>query len=109
MSVAAHILLLALCGCSSLDAAVDAAASSHASTPIVRASNGGYARMTVIACPRTELGIEAVRELLQQMLTYNGELVVGRSGGSASLTINSCPSGTPITALPSVPISTRRN
>jgi shikimate 5-dehydrogenase len=107
---AALMLALPLCACSGIDSVLDAVSASSGTSPIIKASNSGSARMTLIMCPRSESNVEAARELLQQMIATGSELVVARSGGNAALTINACPSGMPIPAPPPVPTSsTRRN
>lgn len=58
--------------------------------PVVRASDGAFASVTIIACPPTELRALAVGELIQ-ILTQHDELAIARAGGTARLVINACP------------------
>jgi hypothetical protein len=79
--------LLTLAGCGGGDRP-------SGSTPVVRASSGGSAAVTIIACPPSEARAMAVGELIQ-VLTQHDELVIARDGGHARLTINACPPNQP--------------
>lgn len=80
--------LLLLAGCEHLGLAV--AAAGRQGTPVVRAQDGAFASLTIIACPSSETRALAVGELIQ-ILTQHDELVSAREGGTARLVINACP------------------
>lgn len=81
--------LLLLTNCSGINALLDSA-TEGSSTPIVRASNGGQARLTLITCHRTGEGAQAVIDLINYLIQQS-EIVIARSGGNASVIINTCP------------------
>ena len=63
-------------------------------TPVVRAQDGASASITVITCAPTESRAAGVGDIIQFLLGQD-ELVIASTGGSARLTINACPGGTP--------------
>lgn len=77
-----------LTGCSGINDLLDQAADSG-TTPVLRASGGGQARLTLISCNRTNEGGQAVVDLINYLLNQP-TLVIARSGGSATLVINAC-------------------
>jgi hypothetical protein len=85
----ALIALLLLAGCAGINDLLDRAADSGTS-PVVRGSGGGQARLTLITCPRTQEGAQAIIDLINYLL-QQPTLVIARSSGSAVLVINACP------------------
>lgn len=82
-------LALLLAGCAGVNDLLDRAAD-QGTTPIVRGTGGGQARLTLITCPKSNEGAQAIIDLVNYLL-QQPELVSARSGGSAVLVINACP------------------
>ena len=87
MAVAATVALLT--GCSGVNDLLDQAADAG-TTPVLRASGGGQARLTLVTCNRNNEGGQAIIDLVNYLLSQP-TLVIARSGGSATLVINACP------------------
>jgi hypothetical protein len=68
-------------------------------TPVVRASDGASASLTVVACPSSEARASGVGDLIREIIQQD-ELVSARAGGSARLVINACPHALPLPPLP---------
>ena len=83
------VLILLCSGCAGFNDLLDRAADSG-TTPVVRGSGGGQARLTLITCPRSAEGAQAIIDLVNYLL-QQPTLVIARSGGSAVLVINACP------------------
>lgn len=84
-------LAILVCGCSAFSTASEKIGSLGSYAPIVRASDGASAILTIVACPRTLEGGEGLKALLDEMVQYQSELVSARNGGNARLTLNICP------------------
>lgn len=97
-------VVLALTGCGdSTSRAVSAVAEgASGARPVVRAADGATAAISIIACPPNDARAAGVSDIVRDLLQQD-ELVVARSGGSARLTINTCPGGN----VPSAPAAAR--
>lgn len=60
-------------------------------SPVVRA-DGAAASLTIIACPPSESRAQGLGELMRELMVQD-ELVIAQNGGSARLTLNTCPGG----------------
>jgi len=106
----APFLCLILVGCSGLNAAIEqAATTAHGTVPVVRASDGASASLTVTVCPRTAEGGEGVKALLDELINYQAEIVAARSGGSARLVLNLCPPEAWLAQMPVEWLAPRRS
>jgi hypothetical protein len=96
MTGAGALLLaaVALCACKG-----DASGSLGSARPVVRASDGASATLTLIACPPPSLDRAQALGALIELITMHEEIVSARSGGSARLTINACPFGQPVASV----------
>jgi hypothetical protein len=96
--VAALILALLAGGCGVIKGLSGHVTVGPKQPPVVYATGGGSAMLTVIACPRTVEAAAMVHQLLELLINSAASIVTADSESTARFVLNGCPFAEAFTA-----------